>query len=206
MLAETPTPGGRRGVLSAASGRGDVEQLGDLGDRLRAWVDVAHRGAWVAVAGLGHDQLQGDACLAKVGGGRVAELVQVPAWPTAAGAGGAVQQNAVAVVAEPGPGRCAGTGRWRQAGASGRVGGATGTAGRWCGCCHRAGAAAWAAGGRCRCPSRPTGSRRLWTGRERGAPPSRGPRRSARGSRRRGRRSHTASATASSRAGGGRGR
>jgi hypothetical protein len=34
---------------------GDVEQLGDLGDRLGTGLDVAHGGARVAVAGLGYE-------------------------------------------------------------------------------------------------------------------------------------------------------
>jgi hypothetical protein len=44
-----------------ASSAWRFEQGGDLSDGFGAWADVSHRGARVAVPGLGHDQLQGDA-------------------------------------------------------------------------------------------------------------------------------------------------
>jgi hypothetical protein len=54
----------------------EVEQFGDLGDSVGAGADVAHGGAKVAVAGLGHDGLEKHVLRAKVSGGRVAELVE----------------------------------------------------------------------------------------------------------------------------------
>jgi hypothetical protein len=46
-----------------ASSAWRFEQSGDLSDSFGTWADVSHRGARVAVPGLGHDQLQGDALL-----------------------------------------------------------------------------------------------------------------------------------------------
>ena len=71
------------------------EQGGDLSDGFGAWADVPHRGAAVAVPGLGHLE-QGDALFAEVGGCGVAQLVQVP--PGVPG-----EQDPGAVIAEPGP-------------------------------------------------------------------------------------------------------
>jgi hypothetical protein len=66
------------GRYCSASPAWRFEQGGDLSDGFGAWADVSHRGARVAVPGLGHDQLQGDGLLAEVGGRGVAELVQLP--------------------------------------------------------------------------------------------------------------------------------
>ena len=84
------------GYWGSASPAWRFEQGGDLSDGFGAWADVPHRGARVAVPGLGHDQLQGDALFAEVGGRGVAELVQLP--PGVMG-----EQDPGAVVAEPGP-------------------------------------------------------------------------------------------------------
>ncbi len=65
-------------ILRSAAASGWFEQLGDLGNRFGAGLDVAHDGAWIAVPSLGHDELQGDALVAEVGGRGVAELVEVP--------------------------------------------------------------------------------------------------------------------------------
>ena len=70
--------GRKAGGCYSASPAWGFEQGGDLSDRFGTWTDVPHRGARVAVPGLGHDQLQGDALLAEVGGCGVAELVQLP--------------------------------------------------------------------------------------------------------------------------------
>jgi len=77
----------------ATSGR--IEQSSDLGDGCGAGVDVAHGGAWRLVAGLGHDQLEGDLLVAEVGRCGVAELVKLPSREL-------LEQDAGAVVAEPG--------------------------------------------------------------------------------------------------------
>jgi hypothetical protein len=60
------------GGYCSASPAWRFEQAGDLSDGFGTWADVPHRGARVAVPGLGHDQLQGDAFLAEVGGCGVA--------------------------------------------------------------------------------------------------------------------------------------
>ena len=70
--------GRKAGGCYSASPAWGFEQGGDLSDGFGAWADVPHRGARVAVPGLGHDQLQGDALLAEVGRCGVAELVQLP--------------------------------------------------------------------------------------------------------------------------------
>src|SRR5215472_18000706 len=84
------------GYWGSASPAWRFEQGGDLSDGFGAWADVPHRGARVAVPGLGHDQLQGDALFAEVGGCGVAELVQLP--PGVPG-----EQDPGPVIAEPGP-------------------------------------------------------------------------------------------------------
>ena len=66
------------GRYCSASSAWRFEQGGDLSDGFGAWADVSHRGARVAVPGLGHDQLQRDALLAEMGGRGVAKLVQLP--------------------------------------------------------------------------------------------------------------------------------
>ena len=70
---------GRRkvGGYCLASPAWRFEQGGDLSDGFGAWTDVPHSGARVAVPGLGHDQLQGDALLAEMGRCGVAELVHL---------------------------------------------------------------------------------------------------------------------------------
>ncbi|MGH3189547.1 MAG: hypothetical protein ACRDPY_44945 [Streptosporangiaceae bacterium] len=93
------------------------EQGGDLGDGFGAWADIPHRGPRVTVPGLGHDQLQGDALLAEVGGRGVPELVQLP--PRVEG-----EQDPGAVVAEPGP--PGGRAQVLSGGAAGRAGTALG--------------------------------------------------------------------------------
>jgi hypothetical protein len=65
---------GSRWLVASAGRGGDAS---DLGDCLAAGPGVAHGGVRVAVAGLGHDELQRELLLAKVGGGRVAELVGI---------------------------------------------------------------------------------------------------------------------------------
>src|SRR5664279_2622045 len=128
----TPAPSGglaqpaKSLILLVPAGWGDVEEFGDLGDGFAAGPDVAHGGAGVAVPGLGHDQLEGNAVLAEVGGCGVAELVQYPAGVLA-------EQHPGAVVAEPGS-----SGAGAQvlgAGPAGRAGAAFGEE-------HRAGFAA----------------------------------------------------------------
>ncbi len=71
------------------------EDPGDLGDGLGAWAGVAHGGTRVLVAGLGHDELERDLRFAEVGGGGVAELVEVEP-------GVLLEQDAGAIVAEAG--------------------------------------------------------------------------------------------------------
>src|SRR5215470_15066126 len=84
-----PTVDGHHGCQELAAGRKAggwclassawrFEQSGDLGNGFGTWADVPHRGARVAVPGLGHDQLQRDTLLAEMGGCRVAQLVQLP--------------------------------------------------------------------------------------------------------------------------------
>ncbi|GAA4972646.1 hypothetical protein GCM10023334_097800 [Nonomuraea thailandensis] len=68
------------------------QDLGDLGG-FGAGFDVAHGGARILVPGLAHDELQRHVSVAEVGGGAVAQLVQVES-------GVGVQQDAGAVVAE----------------------------------------------------------------------------------------------------------
>jgi hypothetical protein len=93
----TETVTGRKvGRYCSASSAWRFEQGGDLSDGFGAWADVPHRGARVAVPGLGHDQLQRDTLLAEMGGRGVAQLVQLP--PGVPG-----EQDPGAVVAEPGP-------------------------------------------------------------------------------------------------------
>ena len=84
------------GGYCSASPAWRFEQGGDLSDGFGTWADVPHRGARVAVPGLGHDQLQRDALLAEVSRRGVAQLVQLP--PGVPG-----EQDPGAVVAEPGP-------------------------------------------------------------------------------------------------------
>ena len=75
----TETVTGRKvGRYCSASSAWRFEQAGDFSDGFGTWADVPHRGTRVAVPGLGHDQLQGDALLAEVGRCGVAELVQLP--------------------------------------------------------------------------------------------------------------------------------
>ena len=64
--------GRKMGGYCLASPAWRFEQGGDLSDGFGAGADVPHRGARVAVPGLGHDQLQGDALLTEVSGCRVA--------------------------------------------------------------------------------------------------------------------------------------
>jgi hypothetical protein len=118
--------GRKAGGCYSASPAWGFEQGGDLSDRFGAWADVPHRGARVAVPGLGHDQLQGDALLTEVGRCGAAELVQLP--PGVPG-----EQDPGAVIAEPGPsgGRAQVRGR-----------GAAGGAGAPLGAEHRPGLAA----------------------------------------------------------------
>lgn len=71
------------------------EDPGDLGGGLGAWAGVAHGGTRVLVAGLGHDELERDLRFAEVGGGGVAELVEVEP-------GVLLEQDAGAIVAEAG--------------------------------------------------------------------------------------------------------
>ena len=52
------------GGYCSASSAWRFEQGGDFSDGFGTWADVPHRGARVAVPGLGHDQLQRDALLA----------------------------------------------------------------------------------------------------------------------------------------------
>jgi hypothetical protein len=89
-------PGREVGGCCSASPAWGFGQGGDLSDGFGAWADVPHRGARVAVPGLGHDQLQRDALFAEVGGRGVAQLVQLP--PGVPG-----EQDPGAVIAEPAP-------------------------------------------------------------------------------------------------------
>lgn len=86
--------------MRRVSGCGGVagwrEDAGDPGDGFAAGAGVAHGRAGVAVAGLGHDELERDLLLAEVGGGGVAELVGVQADLL-------IHADADAVVAEAGP-------------------------------------------------------------------------------------------------------
>ncbi|WP_433352919.1 hypothetical protein ACQP25_06630 [Microtetraspora malaysiensis] len=70
--------------------------LSDGGYGFSAGFDVARGGAGVLAARLAHDQLQRHFGLAQVGGGAMAQLVQVEP-------GVLVEQDARAVVAEAGP-------------------------------------------------------------------------------------------------------
>ena len=72
------------------------EDAGDLGDGFAAGPGVPHGGARVAVSGLGHDELERDLGVAEVGGGEVAELVEVEP-------GIFLEEDAGAVVAGAGP-------------------------------------------------------------------------------------------------------
>jgi hypothetical protein len=52
------------GGCCSASSAWRFEQAGDISDGFGTWADVPHRGARVAVPGLGHDQLQRDTVFA----------------------------------------------------------------------------------------------------------------------------------------------
>ena|SRR6516164_2137953 len=68
-LSEPEAVTGREaGGCCSASPAWGFEQGGDLSDGFGTRADVPHRGARVAVPGLGHDQLQGDALFTEVGG------------------------------------------------------------------------------------------------------------------------------------------
>ena len=68
MFITSELAAGRKvGGYCSASPAWRFEQGGDLSDGFGAWADVPHRGTRVAVPGLGHYQLQGDALLAEVG-------------------------------------------------------------------------------------------------------------------------------------------
>jgi hypothetical protein len=83
------------GGYCSASSAWRFEQGGDFSDGFGTGANVPHRGARVAVPGLGHDQLQRDTLLAEVSRCGVAKLVQLP--PGVPG-----EQDPGAVVAEPG--------------------------------------------------------------------------------------------------------
>ena len=60
------------GGYCSASPAWRFEQGGDLSDGFGTWTDVPHRAARVAMPGLGHDQLQGNALFTEVSGCGVA--------------------------------------------------------------------------------------------------------------------------------------
>jgi hypothetical protein len=71
--------GRKVGRYCSASSAWRFEQAGNFSDGFGTWADGPHRGARVAVPGLGHDQLQRDTLFAEMGGRGVAQLVQLPA-------------------------------------------------------------------------------------------------------------------------------
>src|SRR5207302_611581 len=71
--------GNARSKLALPAPAGRVVRRGQGGDRLGAGAGVALQGAQGGVAGLGHEQRQGDVVLGQVCDGGVPELVQSPA-------------------------------------------------------------------------------------------------------------------------------
>ena len=67
-------PGHKVGRYCSASSAWRFEQAGNFSDGFGTWADASHRGARVAVPGLGDDQLQRDALFAEMGGRGVAQL------------------------------------------------------------------------------------------------------------------------------------